>query len=85
MGSSMTNTAYFSIPLFILLFNNSAPVISVLLFQLLIMTTFILSIIEHHTSKTRSKNIILLSIKNPIIIFSFKPMSGKKRIISRKK
>jgi len=70
MGSSMTNTAYFAIPLFILLFNNPAPVISILLFQLLIMTTFIVCIIEHNKKKKSSKNIFLISMQNPIIAAS---------------
>lgn len=70
MGSSMTNTAYFAIPLFILLCNNPAPVISILLFQLLILTTFILCIIEYNKKQKLSKNIFLISMQNPIIAAS---------------
>jgi malonate transporter len=70
MGSSMTNTAYFAIPLFILLFNNPAPVIFILFFQLIVMTTFILIVIENEIGKKISNNILLISFKNPIIISS---------------
>jgi malonate transporter len=70
MGSSMTNTAYFAIPVFILLFNNPAPVIAILLFQLVVMTTFILIMIEHDTQTISSKNVVSIIIKNPIIVAS---------------
>ena len=70
MGSSLTNTAYFAIPLFILIFNNPSPVIPVLLFQLLIVTTLILIMIERDINEKIFKNILLIFVKNPIIISS---------------
>lgn len=78
MGSSMVNTAYFAIPLFLLVFNNPAPVLPILIFQAVILTAIILLTIEYDvgeksTQKRRYylqtlKNIVLVTIKNPVIV-----------------
>lgn len=78
MGSSQANTAYFAIPLFILVFNNPSPVLPILIFQLLILTTIILLIVEHAVKEKitkkhgyyfdKIKSILFVAIKNPIII-----------------
>ncbi|MFN3233881.1 MAG: AEC family transporter [Gammaproteobacteria bacterium] len=75
MGAAQVNTAYFAIPLFILVFNNSAPVIPILIFQVTILTTIILLMIEHEIKKQKRKkylliDILVIAIKNPIIIAS---------------
>lgn len=75
MGAAQVNTAYFAIPIFTLIFNNATPVIPILLFQVLILTTIILFIIEYDINSERKKSTIILNslsipFKNPIIIAS---------------
>lgn len=76
MGSSQVNTAYFAIPLFLLIFNNATPVIPILIFQVVILTTIVLLMIEHDLSKNDTKKynfiykIPLIFVKNPIILAS---------------
>lgn len=78
MGSSQVNTAYFAIPLFILVFNNPTPVLPILIFQTVILTTIVLLIIEHDLKEKSAekrgyyfekiKSVFLIMVKNPIII-----------------
>jgi|GEM_PF-1929634 malonate transporter and related proteins len=77
MGSSQVNTAYFAIPLFILVFNNPTPVIPILIFQVTIVTTIILLLIEHDVSPKKQKgrlrlvlNILKIACTTPIIVAS---------------
>ncbi len=80
MGSSQSNTAYFAIPLFILVFNNSSPAIPILIFQVIVLTTIILLIIDHDVQTKKItriayvfdilRNIITIIFKTPIIIAS---------------
>ncbi|MCX7125320.1 MAG: AEC family transporter [Gammaproteobacteria bacterium] len=81
MGSSLANTAYFAIPLFVLIFNDPAPVIPILIFQVVIVTTIVLILIEHDVNEKAVKKegyyfnllkkIFLILFKNPLIIASF--------------
>jgi malonate transporter len=78
MGSSQVNTAYFAIPLFILIFNNPTPVLPILIFQVLILTMIVLLIIEHDLKEKSTENhgyyfekiksVFLIMLKNPIIL-----------------
>lgn len=78
MGSSMVNTAYFAIPLFLLVFNNPAPVLPILIFQAVILTAIILLTIEYDLKEQGAqkrvhymqllKNIAFIAVKNPVII-----------------
>jgi len=76
MGSAQVNTAYFAIPLFLLIFNNATPVIPILIFQVVILTTIVLLMIEHDLRKNDASKyhfiykIPLIFIKNPIILAS---------------
>jgi len=54
MGSSQVNTAYFAIPLFILVFRNATPAIPIMVFQILILTSVVLGLLEHHRRKKDS-------------------------------
>lgn len=80
MGSSQVNTAYFAIPLFILVFNNPLPVIPILLFQVFILTTIVLFMIEQtcQSQLNRQGNlavrVVMIAIKNPLIIASLAGM-----------
>lgn len=78
MGSSMVNTAYFAIPLFLLIFNNPAPVLPILIFQAVILTAIILLTIEHDLKDKNNRkkqgywhvlnDIFFITIKNPVIL-----------------
>lgn len=78
MGSSQVNTAYFAIPLFILVLNNPTPVLPILIFQTVILTTIVLLIIEHDLKEKSTekrgyyfekiKSVFLIVVKNPIIL-----------------
>ena len=78
MGSSQVNTAYFAIPLFILVFNNPTPALPILIFQAVILTTIVLLIIEHDLKEKSTekrgyyfekiKSVFLIVLKNPIIL-----------------
>ena len=78
MGSSQVNTAYFAIPLFILVFNNPTPVLPILIFQTVVLTTIVLLIIEHDLKEKSTekhgyyfekiKSVFLIMLKNPIIL-----------------
>lgn len=77
MGTAQVNTAYFAIPLFILVFNNPTPVIPILIFQVIILTTILLILIEYDVKKNDNnryinviKNTIFIPFKNPIILSS---------------
>lgn len=77
MGSSQVNTAYFAIPLFILVFDNPTPVLPILIFQVLILTTIVLLMIEHDVRRRYTYNqsfllfnIAKIFIKNPVIMGS---------------
>lgn len=76
MGASQANTAYYALPLFILVFNNPTPVIPILIFQVMIVTTIVLLMIEHDLKNSIQQrryiplNAIKILLKNPIIIGS---------------
>jgi predicted permease len=46
MAAVQVNTAYFAVPVFIMLFGNAAPIFPVLLFQVCVLSLVILSIME---------------------------------------
>lgn len=76
MGTSQVNTAYFAIPFFILVFKNPTPVIPILLFQTLILTSILIMLIEYDRKNTNKhkayliQNMLLVPVKNPIILAS---------------
>lgn len=56
LGAGQVNTAYFAIPLFILFFGNADPVIPVTIFQVIVLTSIVVFIIEFNISKTKKEN-----------------------------
>jgi malonate transporter len=47
MAAIQINTAYFAIPIFIMLFGNAAPIFPILLFQVCILSTVVVAIMEY--------------------------------------
>ena len=78
-ATSQVNTAYLAIPIFILMFNDPTPVIPILFFQVIILTTILLSLIEVDRNNINTvsfsiyrkiKRFLYIPLKNPIIIAS---------------
>lgn len=46
MAGVQVNTAYFAVPVFIMLFNTAAPIFPILLFQVCILTVIVIAILE---------------------------------------
>ena len=76
MAAAQVNTAYFALPIFILLFNNVVPVISILLLQVVVLTTIVLVLIEWDLSAELKLKELFLKIipkvifTNPLVVAS---------------
>lgn len=70
MASNVTNSAYLALPLFLLLFNNPIPAITVLIIQSFINIAILISL-ENNTTKKQASIFALLKnifFKNPIFL-----------------
>lgn len=75
MAGVQVNTAYFAIPIFIMLFGNAAPILPVLLFQVCILSAVVIAIMEF--SDPRSEKVgssgklirsAVASLNTPVIL-----------------
>ncbi|MEN2423816.1 AEC family transporter [Streptomyces rimosus] len=74
MAAVQVNTAYFAVPVFIMLFGNAAPIFPVLLFQVCVLSLVIISIMElgrpdrGGTRRTRLTAAVTASLMTPVVI-----------------
>jgi len=58
LGAGQVNTAYLAIPLFVLFLGNAAPVIPITIFQVMILTSVVIYLIEYDLRKHKQHKII---------------------------
>ncbi|MER5809259.1 AEC family transporter [Streptomyces sp. NPDC002033] len=74
MAGVQVNTAYFAVPVFIMLFGNAAPIFPVLLFQVCVLSLVVISIMElgrpEHTGGpgTRLARAVGASLGTPLVL-----------------
>lgn len=71
MACSHTNTAFLAVPLFLLLFNTSVPVASIILLQIVFALGFLIGLelcTHQHHQRNQWLALPLIVIKNPIIL-----------------
>ena len=74
MASVQVNTAYFAVPVFIMLFDNAAPIFPILLFQTCVLSLIVISVMELGGTESvggpagRLVRAIWGSLKTPIIV-----------------
>ncbi|MEU2794382.1 AEC family transporter [Streptomyces sp. NPDC007100] len=74
MAAVQVNTAYFAVPVFIMLFGNAAPIFPVLLFQVCVLSLIIISIMElgrpdrGGTLRTRLSAALAASLMTPVVL-----------------
>ncbi|MFI2367712.1 AEC family transporter [Streptomyces sp. NPDC018833] len=74
MAAVQVNTAYFAVPVFIMLFGNAAPIFPVLLFQVCVLSLIIISIMElGRPDRTgspgrRLRAAVVASLMTPVVI-----------------
>lgn len=74
MAAIQVNTAYFAIPIFIMLFGTAAPIFPILLFQVCVLSAVVVAIMEYGVAKPgrgtvgRVASSIWASLNTPVII-----------------
>jgi malonate transporter and related proteins len=65
IGAGQSNTGYFAIPIFLILFNDTSPVVPIIIFQLTILTTICLMMINYQQNSNQKSigAICLITIK----------------------